>query len=309
MKNKILVTGSIAYDYLYSFPGLFQDSLDPTAAHISVAFDINEKKIFYGGCAANILYTGAQLGDGFIMLGVAGRDYTEYEDYLAKQNIGSRYVVRREDKYTSQAAIVTDKKGQQITFFYLGAAADSEPDEVAMGAHIDTLAAEAMLGIVAPNGKGFMRIAVEKFRQHAIPYIFDPGQATPIFSGDELRDYAASSLGMIMNEYEAGLVQKQSGMDFNALKKIAPFVVITLGEKGAHLFFDGKLYEIEGAKGVEVVDPTGCGDAFRAGLLHELSNTSSANIESLNAELLITACKKGTELAARCLSKVGTQNH
>jgi len=305
MKDKILVTGSIAYDYLYAFDGVFQNSIDTSATHLSVAFDINDKKIMHGGCGANIVYGGVKLNDNFVLVGVAGKDYREYEERLDKFAISSKFVVKRDDKYTSQAAIVTDSKNQQITFFYMGAAQDSEKDCETFGTYMDELATSASIGIVAPNGKGFMRTAMEKFKEHSIPYLFDPGQATPIFSGDELIEYSKSALGTIMNEYEAGLVMKQAQIDKKTLENLSTFVVITLGERGAELFFKGKKYEINDPKTAKVVDPTGCGDAFRAGMLATLNGKT----DNLTADLLIEACQKGTELAARCLEVVGTQSY
>lgn len=306
MAKKILISGSLAYDNLFTFPGVFQDELilDGKGA-LSVAFNISEKSVHFGGCAGNICYNGKLLHEDFILLGIAGHDFTEYKKWLEKNGVDTSYVIGEMNEFTAQATVVTDKKGQQITFFHEGAANRSASHRHQIHKTIRDLAENLAFAIISPNNRDFILSSIEACREYKLPYFFDPGQAMPVFSQNELLQMVNSAAGMFLNEYELALLEKQLHMSHKEILGMCPLLIVTLGERGSKIFFGEEEIQIAPLKPKVIKDPTGCGDAYRAGFLKGIQN----DFPKLTVEILEEAGKLGTKLATACLETVGTQNH
>lgn len=300
-----LVSGSLAYDVIYKFNGVFQDKLILSEKrNLSLAFNVAEKTIHFGGCAGNIVYNGRLLGEDFLLLGIAGgRDFADYQNWLKKNKIDCSHVILEPEEFTSQAAVVNDNCGQQLTFFHEGAASKAKNHRNRIIEEIQNSGAK--IAIVSPNSKDFVESSIEGCVKADISFIFDPGQIIPLFSADELRQILSKAKGMILNEYELEFIQKQSGMPFDEIKKLCGLIVETLGEKGSRIYFGSEVIDIPTRKIESSADPTGCGDAYRAGFLSGVKD----NFPNLNRETLTKAAEKGTQLALACLGKIGTQNH
>lgn len=302
----VLVSGSLAYDYLFTFPGVFQDELiDSRSANLSVAFNIIKKSVFFGGCAGNIVYNAKLLKENFILLGIAGRDFGGYKKWLNKYKIDTSNVIIEENDYTSSANVATDKKNQQITFFHGGVAQKSVFHKKEIKACIARLAPKVKLAIMSPNDKNFILASVEGCQENRIPFIFDPGQAIPLFKSSELIKILKNSAGLILNEYEFALFKKQTGLSQTEIFSLVRLTVITLGEKGSCIHFKGDTIKIPTQKQERIIDPTGCGDAYRAGFLIGIKDS----FPDLTPAILRKAGLLGTRLALACLKSVGTQNH
>lgn len=306
MKN-ILVSGSLAYDYLYTFSGVFQDELiSESAGALSVAFNVTEKTVHFGGCAGNICFNGKLLKEDFMLLGIAGHDFGDYRNWLEKHSIDTSHIIGEMSEFTAQASVVTDQKGQQITFFHEGAASRSASHRHQIRKTVSDLAPHLQLAIISPNNRDFILSSIEACRENKIPYFFDPGQAMPIFSENELLEMVNSSAGLFLNEYELSLLTKQLNMPLQEILRMCPLLIITLGEKGSKIYFGEKEISIQAIKPKQIKDPTGCGDAYRAGFLKGIQE--GRNLK-LTPEILEEAAKLGTKLATACLEIVGTQNH
>lgn len=307
MKSRILVSGSLAYDHLYTFPGVFQDALVAGArGALSVAFNVTDKAVNFGGCAGNIVYNAKLFGENFIMLGIAGRDFGVYEEWLKKNKIDTAGVIVENSEYTSQATVVTDKKSQQITFFHEGAASKSGKHAKHIKDYIRGMANKIRFALISPNNKAFMTASMEACCECGIPFFFDPGQAMPLFKKEELLRAIKASQGVFLNEYELEMLKKRLGMKSNGeLFDLCELAVVTLGEKGAEIYFRGKPIFIPTKRKKNVKDPTGCGDAFRAGFLIGIKD----NYPKPAPNVLKQAGDFGTKLALKCLKAVGTQNH
>lgn len=306
MPQRILVSGSLAYDHLYTFPGVFQNEFIANAkGALSVAFNVTDKAVNFGGCAGNIVYNAKLLGKDFIMLGIAGCDFGVYEEWLKKNKIDTAGVIVENSEYTSQATVVTDQKGQQITFFHEGAASKSGKHVKHIKAYIRGMANKTKFALVSPNNKAFMIASMEGCCECRIPFFFDPGQAMPLFKKEELLWALKASQGVFLNEYELELLKKRLGMKSNEeLFGLCELVVVTLGEKGAVIYSCGKPIFVPTKRQKDVKDPTGCGDAFRAGFLIGIKDNLKPT-----PNVLKQAGDFGTKLALKCLKAVGTQNH
>lgn len=304
--QKILVAGSIAFDYLFSFDGVFQDQLAISrAGSLSVAFNVGNKAVHFGGCAGNIAYNGKLLGDDFVMLGICGKDFNEYETWLKKNKISTEFVLREPTEYTSQAMVVSDKKGQQLTFFYEGAAAKSKNRRSEIHGIIQRLSKDLSLALISPNNREFMLACLSACREFRIPYIFDPGQAMPMFKPHELLEIINAASGVILNEYELSLLLKLLDMKKQEILDLTPLLIITLGERGSEIYFSEKILKIPAKKPRFLRDPTGAGDAYRGGFLAGIQN----HFPKLTPEILEKAGMLGAKLATACIESVGTQNH
>lgn len=304
--QKILITGSLAYDQLTTFPGVFQDAFSAQESkHISIAFPVINKQIFFGGCAGNIVYNGKLLGEDFILFGIAGKDFSTYEKWLKENTIDASRVIREKRDFTSEANVVTDSKGQQMTVFYPGAAAWSKKHSQKIKQIIDRLAAKLAFAHIAPNDRHFMLSCIAACRKNKIPYFFDPGQAMSLFSPAELRNTAEHAFGLFLNEYELDLLGKQLKLKPLQVARLCKVMIVTLGEKGSDIYFQKKKIHIPSQKLKIIKDPTGCGDAYRAGFLAAIM----PHFPKLAPEILERAGKSGTKLAIACLQSLGTQNH
>ncbi|MGH8225897.1 MAG: carbohydrate kinase family protein [Gammaproteobacteria bacterium] len=288
-----LISGSLAYDVIMRFPGRFGDHILPERIHsLSVAFMVTELRREFGGCAGNIAYTLMLLGEKALPVGAAGRDFAPYAKWLDENGIERSHILELGDVYTAQAFINTDDDGNQITAFHPGA----------MGrAHEQALPqiADARIGIVAPDGRDAMIQHAEQFAAASIPFIFDPGQGLPMFDGADLEDFMKQASWLAMNDYEAGVFCEKTRLGIDEIAKRVKSLIVTRGAQGSIIYAGGEQYDIPSVEPTAVVDPTGCGDAYRAGLLYGLVNDfkweTTGRIASLAGSIKIAS--------------EGTQNH
>ena len=262
---KTLICGSIAYDNIMVFKDQFKNHILPDQIHIlNVAFLVPELRREYGGCAGNIAYNLLLLeGEPYIMATV-GDDAGPYLDRLDQLGLPRDHVRQIPGSYTAQAFITTDLDDNQITAFHPGAMSFSHLNKVEH-------AAGTVLGIVAPDGREGMLQHARDFAAANIPFIFDPGQGLPMFSGDDINDFLALADYACFNDYEAQLASERSGQTLETLATKVKALIVTRGGEGSWIFADGQRHEIPCVKADEVVDPTGCGDAYRAGLLYGIA--------------------------------------
>lgn len=293
---KILIAGSLAYDHLTTFSGVFQGAL---------SFPVSNKQIFFGGCAGNIVYNGKLLKENFVLLGIAGKDFGAYEKWLKKNKIDASRVIRENRDFTSEANVVTDSKGQQMTIFYPGAAAWSKKYIRRIHAAIHKLSKELIFAHIAPNDRHFMLACIDACQKKRVPYFFDPGQAMSLFSAGELKYIIKNAFGIWLNEYELGLLGKTLKLPSQKIAKLCTVMIVTLGEKGSDIYFQNHIIHIPSRKPRMIKDPTGCGDAYRAAFLAKIQH----EFPKLTPEILKRAGKLGTKSALACLKSLGTQNH
>ena len=243
------------------FNGRFADHILPHQVHIlNVAFLVPELRREFGGCAGNIAYNVKLLGGEAWPMATVGQDSQPYLDRLDQLNISRRFVRKIETSYTAQAFITTDADNNQITAFHPGAMSDSHLNRIPDDGSIK-------LGIVAPDGRTGMLQHAEECAAHGIPFVFDPGQGLPMFSGDELRWFTERATYLAVNDYEAKLLTDRTQLTLDQLAKKVRALVVTHGALGSQIYVDGTTLQIPIAPTLAPVDPTGCGDAYRAGLL------------------------------------------
>ena len=275
-----LICGSIAYDTIMVFPGRFKEHILPEQLHIlNVAFLVPDMRREFGGCAGNIAYNLGMLGGKPLIMAAVGDDHQPYAIRLEKLGLSQRHVKQVAGTFTAQAFITTDLDDNQITAFHPGAMNHYHQN------HIGD-AADVTLGIVAPDGRDGMLQHASEFHAAGIPFIFDPGQGLPMFSGDELLDFVGMADYLTVNDYEAQLLQEKTGRSLDALAKLVKNLVVTLGAGGSLIYDNGRQIEIPCAQPEQVVDPTGCGDAYRAGLLYGLAHGLDWQLTGRLASLL-----------------------
>jgi adenosine kinase len=263
---RTLICGSIAYDTIMVFGDRFKNHILPDQIHIlNVAFLVPEIRREFGGCAGNIAYTLKSLGDDPLIMATVGEDYQPYAYRLEKLRLSQEHVLKVKDSYTAQAFITTDLDDNQITAFHPGAMSFSHQN------HIGD-AKDVGLGIVAPDGRDGMLQHAREFSEAGIPFVFDPGQGLPMFNGDELMSFVNLADYVATNDYEAELLQERTGKSVAELSRSVKALVVTQGAKGSRIYTGGKTVDIPVVPPTDVVDPTGCGDAYRAGLLYGISN-------------------------------------
>ena len=263
---RTLICGSIAYDTIMVFGGHFKDHILPDQIHIlNVAFLVPEMRREFGGCAGNIAYSLKMLGGDPLIMATVGDDYQPYAYRMDKLRLSQAHVRHVPNSFTAQAFITTDLANNQITAFHPGAMNFSHLNHIAD-------ARDVGLGIVAPDGREGMQQHAREFYEAGIPFIFDPGQGLPMFNGEELLDFIKRADYVAANDYEAKLLQERTGKSIEELSRLVKALVVTEGAKGSQVFFNGKAETIPSVKPAQVVDPTGCGDAYRAGLLYGISN-------------------------------------
>ena len=288
-----LICGSIAYDTIMVFPGRFHEHILPDKLHIlNVAFLTPDMRREFGGCAGNIAYNLNLLGGRPLIMAAVGDDYQPYAYRLERLLLSQRYIRQISGTFTAQAFITTDLDDNQITAFHPGAMNHSHQNHVAD-------AGDVTLGIIAPDGRDGMLQHAREFHAAGIPFIFDPGQGLPMFSGEELLEFVRQADYLTVNDYEAQLVQEKTGHTLEALAKQLKALVVTLGGKGSLIYSDGRRLEIPCARADQVVDPTGCGDAYRAGLLYGLVNGMDIELSGRLASVL----------GAVKIAQRGGQNH
>ena len=259
---KLLITGSIAYDYLMSFPGRFSEHLlAEKLDKISLSFLVETLHKRHGGCAANIAYSLALLGEAPLLIGAAGSDFGEYEAKLASAGVDCSRVNKVDDVFTASFFCNTDKENNQIASFYTGAM------QFARDISLEEFKNREVLAIISPNDPDAMKRHAEECRNFNIPFIYDPSQQIVWLDGETLRRDAQRAKALILNEYELELFYKKTGLDDNTIMDLVESVILTLGENGAEIRTKEKTYKIPIVKPSQVLDPTGVGDAFRAGVL------------------------------------------
>ncbi len=261
-----LICGSIAFDSIMVFRGRFKDHILPEQVHIlNVAFLVPQLRREYGGTAGNIAYSLKLLGGDPLPMATVGSDSAAYLQRLEVLGIPRTHLYEVTDSFTAQAFITTDLDDNQITAFHPGAMSQSHLTRVPGDGSV-------RLGIVAPDGREGMIDHAAQFAEHGIPFIFDPGQGLPMFDAADLENFMDQATYAVFNDYEAQLVVDRTGRPIEALARKVGALIVTRGGKGSDIFVDGRVVHIPVARTLRLVDPTGCGDAYRAGLLYGLAN-------------------------------------
>jgi adenosine kinase len=264
--RKILVTGSIAYDTIMVFPDRFRNHLLADQLHIlNVCFLTPEMRREYGGTAGNIAYNLKLLGEDALVMASVGEDIQPYLERLEQLGIATRWLRRVPGQFTAQAFITTDLDDNQITAFHPGAMNYSHENSI-------TRALGAGLAIIAPDGKEGMLRHARECAQAGVPFLFDPGQGLPMFSGEEIGEFLRLADYVAVNDYEGKMLEEKTGRKLEALAREVKALVYTLGANGSVVVAGGERHEIPPVAARAVVDPTGCGDAYRAGLLYGIAH-------------------------------------
>jgi adenosine kinase len=295
--GNILVAGSIAYDHLMTFDGAFKDSIltEKDLTHLSVSFLAKTEDFYFGGCAPNIAYGLALLGDKPSVVGVAGSDFTKYQRQLNDNHINTDLVDIDKENVTAAAYILTDKNQGQIAIFYPGAI-----NNIKKGVDLHQNDYSGMwYAIVSPELPLRMAYWAMHFKSLKIPFIFDPGQAIPALSKEQMSKIVESADGMIFNEYEAVMIEEKTGLNIADLALKMRFVIRTLGADGCECHEGGHVHKIPAITNIKVVDSTGCGDSFRSGFMHGITNGFSIK----------RACEMGCTTSSFAIEVKGTQNH
>jgi adenosine kinase len=291
--GKALICGSIAFDSIMVFAGRFKDHILPDKIHmLNVSFLVPQLRREFGGCAGNIAYNLQLLGDAGYPMATVGRDFAPYAQWMRDTKVPQDYVRVIDSEHTAQAFITTDADDNQITAFHPGAMQQSHLNAIPTNAGIT-------LGIVSPDGRDGMVQHCAGFAAAGIPFIFDPGQGLPMFNGDDLRALIAQASWLTVNDYEWQMVQQRTGWAPADVLKHVKALIVTRGAEGSTIYTPQGEIVIPVAKPEAVVDPTGCGDAYRAGLIHGLLRgldwAATGRIASL--------------LGALKIATRGTQNH
>lgn len=288
----ILVTGSLAYDIIMTHDGKFTDNLIADKLdHLNVAFLIDSKEKEFGGCGGNIAYNLSLLGEDVDLIGRAGRDFGDYEEWLTENNINTDHVTIYEDTDTAIAYVTTDAVGNQITSFYPGAMGKNQKFRPRRADGYN-------LAIIAPENVEWMRQAID-YCSGQIPYLFDPGQQIVALSKKDLLAGLKGAQVLVVNSYENDILQEKTGLTEEEIVQMVPTFIITGGRKGSTIYTYGNKLKIGIAKPRAEVDPTGCGDAYRAGIITGM--TCGFDWE-LNGQIAAT-------LASFAVEEYGTQNH
>jgi len=261
----ILVCGSLAYDTIMVFPDRFRNHILPDRIHmLNVSFMVPDMRREFGGTAGNIAYNLKLLGEEPRMMATVGHDFAPYAQRLENLGLAATHVRVLDDHFTAQAFITTDADDNQITAFHPGAMSESHRNRVADANGVK-------LGIVSPDGRQGMVEHARDFAAAGIPFIFDPGQGLPMFSGPDLLQMMQGARALAVNDYEAGIVEEKTGRGPEELARVAGAVVVTRGAEGSTVYAEGRRISVPAVKPDALVDPTGCGDAYRAGLLYGLA--------------------------------------
>ncbi len=288
-----LICGSIAYDTIMVFKDHFKNHILPEKIHIlNVAFLVPDMRREFGGCSGNIAYNLQMIGGKPLIMATVGDDYQPYASRLQDLQLAQNHVRQVDGTFTAQAFITTDLADNQITAFHPGAMNFSHQNHVADAKDVN-------LGIVAPDGRDGMLQHAREFHEAGIPFMFDPGQGLPMFTGEELLDFVHKADYVAVNDYEGQLLCERTGRSLEALAKSVKGLIVTRGAEGSVIYADGQQVEVPSVKPEKLVDPTGCGDAYRAGLLygitHDMDWRSTGQLGSL--------------LGALKISQRGGQNH
>lgn len=290
-----LICGSMAYDTIMVFHDKFKHHILPEKVHIlNVSFLVPIMRREFGGCAGNIAYNLKLLGEDPLIMATVGHDFEPYAQWLSQCRLSRQYIKVLSDNYTGQAYITTDEDANQITAFHPGAMNHSHLNEIPLDAKKDI-----SIGIVSPDGKEGMMAHAQQFVEADIPFIFDPGQGMPMFNGSELLQLVEQATWLTLNDYEAALMLERTGLSLEQLAAKVEALIITRGGSGSQIYTAGQCLEIPVAEVSNILDPTGCGDAYRAGLLYGIMNEYDWEITGRIASLM----------GAIKIEQHGTQNH
>jgi adenosine kinase len=260
-----LICGSIAYDTIMVFHDRFQNHILPHQIHIlNVAFLVPDMRREFGGCAGNIAYNLQLLGGEPLIMATVGEDVGPYMARLERLGLSARHVTQVADTFTAQAFITTDLDDNQITAFHPGAMNHSHLNRVSDAENVG-------LGIVSPDGREGMLAHARQFHEAGIPFVFDPGQGLPMFGGEELLAFLELADYCSVNDYEAKLLCERTGCSLEQLAAHVDALIVTLGANGSQIYARGRCIEVPCVPAAEMIDPTGCGDAYRAGLLYGIA--------------------------------------
>lgn len=292
---EIIVTGSIAYDYLMRFPGRFTDYFIKEQLHqISLSFLVDEMTKHWGGVAANIAFNMALVGLRPKLMGAVGRDFPEYRDWLERAGVDTSTVRQIDEVFTASFFANTDLDNNQIASFYTGAMAYAKDYRLA-----DVFDGKPDLVLISPNDPKAMTGLARECRERGIRFIYDPSQQVPRLTGEELYRDMQGAYALIVNAYEAEIICKKTEQTMDDLRRAIEILVITQGARGSHIYQNGELIEVPAFTTDQVKDPTGVGDAFRAGLVRGLVSGWPLKLSGL----------VGALCATYVLEQVGTQNH
>ena len=289
----VVICGSLAFDTIMTFEGRFSEQILPDQLHIlNVSFLVPALRREFGGCAGNIAYSLKQLGGEPLPMATLGSDGAEYASRLKAMGISTEFVREVHDTYTAQAMIMTDRDNNQITAFHPGAM---------MQAHITHIRARSdiQLGIISPDGRDAMLQHAEQFRAAGIAFVFDPGQGLPMFDGVELAHFVELATWVTVNDYEAKMLCDRTGLSLAQLSQRVEGLVVTLGAEGCEVWIAGEKTQVPPVLAQEVIDPTGCGDAFRGALLFGLEKGWP----------LVRCAALGNQVGAHKIAYRGGQNY
>ena len=289
----VLICGSVAYDNIMVFPDRFKKHILPEKVHmLNVSFMVPEMRRGLGGCAGNIAYNLNLLGGDGIPMGTVGTDFRPYAEWMDKHAINRKHIKIIEGTLTAQAFVITDLDDNQIIAFHPGAMSFAHENQVSDAEGIN-------LGILAPDGREGMEQHSTQFVKAGIPFIFDPGQGLAMFNAENLKAFIRQANWMVVNDYEWEVIQKRTGFSSHDIVNEMEALIITKGAKGSVICTKEHFYEIPAVKAKRIKDPTGCGDAYRAGLLFGMMNKMEWNIIGHIASLM----------GAYKVEHDGTQNH
>ncbi len=293
--RNIIITGSVAYDYLMTFPGRFRECILPDQIHqISLSFLVDAMRKQRGGCAPNVAYSLALLGERPTVMATVGQDFSDYRAWLDRAGVDTSAVVEIEDEFTSSFFVNTDLENNQIASFYAGAMAKAD---LLSFHNLDHDAVQ--LAIISPNAPPAMHKYACECQELGIPYIYDPSQQIVRLSGDELLNGMRGAKMLIVNEYEFGLIKSKTGLSDEQVLALPETTIITRGEQGSMIHTDGDVLFVPVAPPVQVKEPTGAGDAYRAGIMKGM----------LRGYPWQTTGRIAALAATYVLEQYGTQNH
>ena len=288
-----LICGSLAFDTIMTFEGRFAEQIMPEQLHIlNVSFLVPGLRREYGGCAGNIAYSLTQLGGSALPMATVGNDGLDYVAHLRSKGISTEFIRELTDTYTAQAMIMTDRDNNQITAFHPGAMSQAHLSEI-------TARSDIKLGIISPDGRDAMLQHAAQFKAAGIPFMFDPGQGLPMFNGEELTHFVEQASWVTVNDYEGRMLSERTGLDSSEISRRVEGLVVTLGAQGCEVWVDGQMTHVPPVKATQLVDPTGCGDAFRGALLFGLERGWS----------LVQCCELGNRVGAHKIATPGCQNY
>lgn len=288
-----VICGSLAFDSIMNFEGKFADQILPDQLHnLNVSFFVPTLRREFGGCAGNIAYALKQLGGAPLIMATVGSDGADYIKRITALGMSTEFVREVSDTYTAQAMIMTDTNNNQITAFHPGAMMQAHVTKV-------TPRADIKIGIISPDGRDAMLEHAEQFKAAGIPFVFDPGQGLPMFDGKDLLHFIDLATWVTVNDYEGKMLSDRTGLSSADISKKVKGLVVTLGEQGCEVWVDGIKIIVEPVKASSVVDPTGCGDAFRGALLFGLEKGWP----------LAKCAKLGNQLGAIKIAQRGGQNY